>query len=213
MDTTSTAIASVFFYLAHYPLVRNKLTTEIRDTFSSGAEICLGPRLNGCQYLQSCICESMRVSPPAGGPLWREVEPGGAIVDGHLIPGGCDIGAGIYAVHHNEANFPGASSFRPERWLSADGDGVADRAAFVPFSLGPRGCMGKPLSMTELKLCIASIVWRYDMQLADGALGRVGAGDASLGPGRQAFHEYQLSDHINATKDGPFLVFKRADVR
>ena len=148
------------------------------------------------------------MSPPAGGPLWREVEPSGTLIDGHFFPGGCDVGAGIYAVHHNDANFQDASSFHPERWLSPI---EISRSAFVPFSVGPRGCMGKPLSMAELRLGIAYIVWHYDMRLADGPLGCVGAGSESLGQGREDPHEYQLYDHINARKDGPYVVFKKAN--
>lgn len=161
------------------------------------------------------------MSPPAGSALWREVGPGGATFDGHFIPAGCDVGTGIYAIHHNENYYPEAFNFRPERWIlaGAEGDietvGTADRdslakaqGAFNPFSIGPRGCIGKGLALAELTLGIATMLWRYDFVLSEGKGVALGAGRKGLGPGRERETEYQLYDHITASKEGPMVCFR-----
>ena len=59
----------------------------------------------------------MRMSPPTGGVMWREVEEGGTMVDGEFIPEGCDVGISMYTIHHNEAYYPGSYTYKPERWI------------------------------------------------------------------------------------------------
>jgi cytochrome P450 len=63
-DTTSTALASAFFYLVHNPKVLEKLNMEVRRVFSDIEEIHSSPALNSCIYLRAVIDESMRLSPP-----------------------------------------------------------------------------------------------------------------------------------------------------
>lgn len=206
METTSTAFASIFFYLSHFPEVRERLTTEIREAFPSPNDIKLGPKLSSCKYLQACISESMRMSPPAGGPLWREVQIGGATINGHPFPAGSDVGMGVYAVHRNADIFPDLYDSKPERWMQ-EGNSVM-RSAYVPFSTGQRGGVGKLLSLTELTLGTAYLVWCYDMRIAEGILGDVGSGGKKLGMGHQRRDEFQLYNHINSASDGPYIVFR-----
>jgi cytochrome P450 len=71
MDTTSTALASVLFYLCNFTDVKARLTAEIRSSFSGTEEIRDGLKLRGCKFLAACINESLRMSPPAGGPLCK----------------------------------------------------------------------------------------------------------------------------------------------
>src|ERR1700712_5030659 len=75
-DTTSTALASSFFYLVHNPDKLAKLTKAVRATFSALEEIHSSPILNSCVYLRAVIDEGMRLSPPVGGILPREVMSG-----------------------------------------------------------------------------------------------------------------------------------------
>ncbi|PWY87438.1 cytochrome P450 [Aspergillus heteromorphus CBS 117.55] len=208
-DTSSTAFSSCLFYLSHNKEWYDRAATEVRNAFTSTEEITLGPRLSSCIYLRACIDESLRLSPPAGSALWREVGPGGATFDGHFVPAGYDVGTGIYAIHHNEDNYPAAFSFRPERWIlsGAEGDVSAVTAAFNPFSIGPRGCIGKGLAIAELTLGLATMLWKYDFVLSDKMLD-LGAGRKGLGEGRERETEYQLYDHITASKEGPMVSFR-----
>ncbi|TGO56381.1 hypothetical protein BOTNAR_0224g00130 [Botryotinia narcissicola] len=100
-DTSSTTLSTLLFYLSRYPRCYEKVTTEIRSTFSSPSEIHSGPKITSLKYLRACIEEALRMSPPLGSALWREVRPGGIIIDGEFIPAGYDIGCAVYAVQHN----------------------------------------------------------------------------------------------------------------
>lgn len=212
-DTTSTAMAATFFYLAHNAVALQKLYQEIRTSFSDVEEIVSGSTLSGCAYLRACIDESMRMTPPVAGALPRQVLPGGIDIDGHHIPSGVDVGVPHYAIHHNDAYFPRPFDYVPERWLSDPGanplhNKLADaHAAFCPFSIGPRGCIGKGLAYVELSVTIARVIYMFDLRLVPGST--LGSGSKDLEFGRTRSTEYQIEDRFASMKDGPMLQFRR----
>lgn len=209
-DTSSTAISSTLFYLSSDKYAYNRVAEEVRGAFPMGSEITLGPRLSSCKFLRACIDESLRMSPPASSSLWRRVV-NDVKIDGISIPKGYDVGTCIYAIHHNTEYFPDPFTYRPARWLSDSGR-IEDKvtgpelahSAFNPFSIGPRGCIGKTLAITELLLVMATIFSRFEFT-ADGA--KVGGGAAGAEDGRHRAWEYQLYDHVTAAKNGPMIRF------
>jgi cytochrome P450 len=211
-DTTSTALASAFFYLVHNPATLDKLTEEITSTFSDLEEIHSSPALNSCTYLRAVVDEAMRMAPPVGGILPREVLPGGLEVDGMFIPEGLVVGTPHYAIHHNPAYYPDPFTFNPDRWIAGSSPSVTKEAvdlaqsAFCPFSIGPRGCIGKGLAYGELTISLARVVYLYEMRLAPGTT--LGEGNPSLEWGREKKNEFQLRDSFTSLKDGPYVEFR-----
>lgn len=211
-DTTSTAMSGTLFYLAHNPKVLEKLCKEIRETFSDVEEIVTSPKLSSCAYLKACIDETMRMTPPVAGALPRQVLPGGMEIDGKHIPAGVDVGVPIYTIHHNSNYYPQPFDYIPERWLvdpSANpmhSSLPAAQSAFNPFSIGPRGCIGKGLAYVEMTVTIARVLYLYDLRLAPGTT--LGAGAKDLEVGRTRATEYQIQDVFASKKDGPMLQFR-----
>lgn len=210
-DTTSIALAGLFYYLsrpANAPAYR-RCVAEVRAAFDSVDAIrTSGAVAAACPYLRACVDETLRLSPPTGGALWREVAPGGASIGGQFVPAGCDVGVGIYAIHHNPALHAEPFSFRPERFLSDAKSGdinasASRRGTFVPFSMGTRSCIGKGLAMTEIMLTMACIMWLSDFRCAHGNSN----GGSGISEG-----EYRLLDHITGAKNGPELQFRRRQV-
>ncbi|KAI1406722.1 cytochrome P450 [Hypoxylon fuscum] len=212
-DTTATGMAAALFYLARHRHCYNKLAEEIRSAFQSGAEIG-GPKLAACSYLRACIDETLRMSPPLPGMLWRQLaeeEHGEGkpplVIDGHVVPSGTDVAVGVYALHHNENYFPDPFTYKPERWLGAadeleEGAPGSRRAmldAFAPFSVGARACGGKAMAYLEISLLLAKLLWYFDFRLAPGVLGDVGLSDKG---------EFRIHDVFVSTNEGPWLVFE-----
>lgn len=218
-DTTATALSGLFFYLSRNLEVYKKLAREIRTTFTSGTDIQGGPTLSGCRYLRACIDETLRVSPPVTGTLWRELAheeeaiPNAPpfTVDGHVIPPGTQVGVNIYSLHHNSNYFPDPFAFKPERWLETDEDVLRRmHSAFCPFSLGARGCAGKAMAYLEMSLVVAKTLWYFDFETADGKVGATGGGNPKYrGIGRGRPGEFQLYDIFSSTHDGPVLAFRK----
>ncbi|CAK7217244.1 hypothetical protein SEUCBS140593_003143 [Sporothrix eucalyptigena] len=219
-DTTSTGMAATFFYLVRHPEALAKATKEVRETFSSVEEITHGPALTGCTYLRACIDEAMRLSPAVGGLLPRQVLTGGMEVNGEPIPEGMVVGTPHYAIHHNSAYYPQPWSYIPERWIAgstmpghtkptivSEDDVSLAQSAFCPFSIGPRGCIGKGLAYTEMMTTLARTLFLYDVRRAVGVMdpaeGVVGAEWGRDRPG-----ELQMVDTFTSTKKGVLLEFK-----
>lgn len=220
-------MAATLFYLSRNPDAYRKVADEVRTTFSSLDEVRVGPTLNSCTYLRACIDESLRISPPAGSALWREVQGAGCKVDGQFIPGGYDVGVGIYAIHHNPTYFPEHASYRPERWLKSTGaapstngsakpdvkvagSAAGGQLAYSPFSIGPRSCIGKSLAIMELMLTLSTVLWTFDFRDRDEKYhfdfeNSDSGASLNLAPPEQ----FKLRDHITSAKDGPMLEFRR----
>jgi cytochrome P450 len=220
-DTTSTAMAATIFYLVRNKAALERATAEIRGKFNDVEEIVHGPALNSCTYLRACIDEAMRLSPSVGGILPREVLAGGMTVDGHKVPQGTVVGTPHYTIHHNEAYYPSAYSYVPERWLAGAENPLTGRptteddvaraaSAFCPFSVGPRGCIGKGLAYSEMMTTLSRTLYLYDMRKAVG-VADPGEGRPGRGWGRHRETEFQLVDTFTSAKTGPMVEFRLAD--
>ena len=93
----------------------------------------------------------MRLSPSV--PLIRREITDEIKFDGYTIPVGATVQMNIYSVHHDEKHFPDPYAFKPERFLPENSVG-RHPYAFVPFSAGPRNCIGKVLEINFVALLI-----------------------------------------------------------
>ena len=70
-------------------------------------------------------------------------------------------------VFHQHPDFwPSPEAFMPERWL--DDDAARPRFAYMPFSGGPRQCIGNNFALLEATLVLATLACRFDATLAEG---------------------------------------------
>ena len=235
-DTTSITLAALFFYLIHNPTALELATSEVRRTFADVEEIVSGPKLNSCVYTHGCIDEALRLSPPVTAHLPREVLAGGLTIDGDFFPESTIVGTSAYAIHHHPDYYPEPFSFKPERWISNPQGYVTDagattaaqdiataKAAFCPFSLGTRGCIGKTLAYQEMMLAMTRVLWLFDVRKPELKLAACGGGeDASavrvptgegdpkaVEEGRRRVGEYQLRDVFLSIREGPGVEFRR----
>ncbi len=86
-ETTATLLCGATFCLLKNPDSLQKLTEEVRNAFSSAADMTLRS-LTKLPYLQACLDEALRLYPPVPGTLPRRVMPQGDVVNGQFIPGG-----------------------------------------------------------------------------------------------------------------------------
>lgn len=202
----------MFFYMAKNPEEKARLVEEVRTSFATQKEIRIGARLNSCRYLQACVLECLRMAPPVASAPFREVLAGGATVDGHYIPEGANIGTGIYSIQHNEQYFPDPFTYLPERWLEEENPhGIHVSDAHIPFSVGPRACLGKALALAQGTLLTAYVCWTLDFECV-GDMESIGGGSRNGKNGRHRPDEYQLYDHLTSARNGPCLQFRRLAV-
>ena len=85
-ESTSTMLTATTNFLVRFPSKLDKLTKEIRTTFTNEQEITLDA-LEQLPYLRAVFQEGFRVAPPVPTQIPRVVPPGGAVVCGHSLPG------------------------------------------------------------------------------------------------------------------------------
>ena len=85
-----------------------------------------------------------------------------------FLPEGNAITVPPWILHRDSRYFfPHPDAFIPERWLSGDGSSeqyLTSRDAFIPFSAGPRNCVGRPLAQMTMRYVLASLMWNFDME-------------------------------------------------
>jgi cytochrome P450 len=113
------------------------------------------------------IQEALRLYPPVPVGIPRVIPPPGRTVLGKWVAPGTRLSVHHYATSRSLSNFANPDTFAPERWLG-DPAYEADRLEAVqPFAYGPRNCLGKSLAMHEMRLILACIFFRFDMQLCE----------------------------------------------
>ena len=138
------------------PEIYAKVTAEIRSHFTCYQNIN-ATAMSQMKYLHATVLEAMRMYPPLPLALPRVVPDGGDTVDGMFIPEAVPDFSPIWitstdseqtavstnplAANLSPENFASPLEFKPERWLEGKTEETLD--ASQPFSLGPRGCLGR----------------------------------------------------------------------
>jgi len=166
-ETTANLLSGLIARLIWNPDKYRKLVEEIRSSFKDESEVNY-ENLSKLTYLNACIEEGLRIHPPVPTGLLRTVPAGGDTIDEHFVPEGTSVAVSSWAAAHNPANFREPDSYIPERWLDKEFDTDYKKAA-QPFSLGPRGCIGRHLSYLEMRLILGRLLWNFDVESVDGA--------------------------------------------
>ena len=113
--------------------------------------------------VERCILEAIRLRSP--GMIARKLtQP--IQVHGFTIPAGDMLMISPYWAHRNEATFPDANSFIPDRWnrtVGSDKSSPSDK--FIAFGGGRFQCPGRSFAMMEIQMFISVILCRFDMEL------------------------------------------------
>jgi len=114
--------------------------------------------------LAACVKESMRLNPSAALGVLRYAGRDIPLDGGKArIPAGSCIGFPIFTIQR-PTSLEAPDDFRPRRW---EGEGAAAvAAATLPFSTGPRQCVGQAFAVTEVHAVAAALVERYCFEMA-----------------------------------------------
>ncbi|OXA43836.1 Cytochrome P450 4c3 [Folsomia candida] len=79
---------------------------------------------------------------------------------GQVIPKGVDMLFFLRDVHLDPRHFPNPGKFDPDRFLP---EACASRHpyAYIPFSAGPRNCLGLKYAMVQMKCCLSHILRHF----------------------------------------------------
>ncbi|KAL7394584.1 hypothetical protein ABVT39_028279 [Epinephelus coioides] len=159
-DTTASGLSFILYCLACHPEHQKMCREEIIQALD-GKDTMEWEDLSKIPYTTMCIKESLRLYPPVPGTA-RKTTKSMTFPDGRTLPKGTHIGISIYGTHRNPSVWENPDVFDPLRFIP---ENVSKRSphAFVPFSAGPRNCIGQNFAMNELKVATALTLRRYQL--------------------------------------------------
>ncbi|XP_004408450.1 PREDICTED: cytochrome P450 4F6-like [Odobenus rosmarus divergens] len=159
-DTTASGLSWVLYNLAKHPEYQEHCRQEVQELLRDREpQEIEWDDLAQLPFLTMCIKESLRLHPPVT-VIARRCTQDVGLPDGRVIPKGSKCVISIFGIHHNPSIWPDPEVYNPFRF---DPEIPQKRSplAFIPFSAGPRNCIGQTFAMTEMKVVLALTLLRF----------------------------------------------------
>lgn len=155
-ETTGTAIAWTLYLLSQHPQIEMQLVAEL-DSALSGAP-ATSSDLARLPFLKQVMQESLRLYPP----IWALARQNTAAMKlgGYRIPAGSYLVIPVYSLHRHPDYWSDAEKFDPGRF-APQREASRHSYCYLPFSAGPRTCIGANMAMLEIQLVLAQVLQRF----------------------------------------------------
>ena len=155
-EVVAHTLAFTLYLVSQHAAVNDRIETEL-DIILGRSPVSL-ETLGQLKYLEMVIKESMRLLPVT--TVLSRQTAAKVELKGYTLPKGRLILLSPWVLQRSEAYFPEPLSFRPERFDPDIGQEIG-RYAYLPFSTGPRICIGNAFAMMQMKINLATIWQRY----------------------------------------------------
>ena len=171
-ETTQVSLGAVFYFLAKYPVLQEKLRKEsialfpdLDHAFShverAGGQGSAYKKLRNFHSLGNFILESLRVYSPLANQnprtTSRDTELGG-----YQIPKGTLVSMNIHAIHMSPEEWDRPEEFNPDRFVE---ESCRNNFAYLPFGAGPRVCAGRNFTLMEQKIILCHVLRNFEISL------------------------------------------------
>jgi cytochrome P450 len=159
-ETTATALAWTVYHVLRQPEVLAKVRAELAMVVGDGP--LSAERVARLEYLDAVVKEALRLRPvldDVGRMVQRPTEIGG-----WRLPAGVIAAPQIYLTHRRADLWPDPERFDPDRFHNRR----VSPYTFFPFGGGVRRCLGMAFALYEMKVVLARLFTRTDLQVAPG---------------------------------------------
>ncbi len=164
-ETTANSLAWTWYLLSQAPEVEERLHTELAKVLAGRL-----PTLDDIPelpYTRAIFEETVRLYPPV--PLLARQALRDETIRGRSVPAGSLLIVVPWLLHRHRKFWGKPDHYIPERFLPENAQ-FRVRHAYIPFSVGPRICVGAAFGLTEAVLCIATLAQRVRLRLAPDAV-------------------------------------------
>ncbi|KAI0039781.1 cytochrome P450 [Auriscalpium vulgare] len=155
-DTSVSALSSFILALILYPDVQARAHAEI-DAVTGGQRLPDFDDRPRLPYIDALCKELLR---------WRMVTPIALphaateddVYEGYFIPKGAIVIGNAWALLHDPVAYPDPEAFKPERFLTKDGQVKDDPTLAAAFGFGKRICPGRHLVDSSIFIIVASVL-------------------------------------------------------
>jgi len=165
MKPTS-VLAWCFESLGRYPDIEERLRDEVRAVWTPEAPMHALPQL---RYMDTVLKELLRLYPPV--PFLVRTAVYAITLGATVIPAGSTVVIDLHRVHRHPLYFPGAGTFRPERWTLAFEQSLPP-GGYLPFGFEGNACFMQPFAVMQVKLVLASMLSEWLIWLEKPKVGR-----------------------------------------
>ena len=142
-DTTAAASSFFLSLMGIHQDIQDKVLAELDEIFGNSGRPATFQDTLEMKYLERCLMETLRMYPPVPF-IARSLKEDLQLASNKewVVPAGSTIVVGTYKLHRNPNIYENPNTFNPDNFLP---EKQANRHyyAFVPFSAGPRSCVGK----------------------------------------------------------------------
>lgn len=158
-DTTAVAITYTLFLLGNNLEHQEKVHEELKEVFADSETPASIKELSQLKYLDRVIKETLRIFPSV--PLISRQLEEDVKLDNYVLPKGVTIAMAIVLTHRNPKIWSDPMKFDPDRFLPENSKN-RNPYAYIPFSAGPRNCIGQRFAQLEEKIVLTAILrkWR-----------------------------------------------------
>jgi len=154
-ETTSSSLSWAMGMLASHPEVQEKARKEVFEKTPNGLDYESSKNL---EYIDWIIHETMRLHPPV--PAIGRMPKKEVILGDWKIPENTFIQLNLASMLHDPRIWGDPEVFRPERW-SPKNLTKEQRTVWIPFSFGPRICIGMNFSLLEQKIFLSTLLREF----------------------------------------------------
>ncbi|XP_025266155.1 cytochrome P450 4g15 [Camponotus floridanus] len=159
-DTTAAGSSFTLCILGNHQDIQSRVYEELYTIFGDSDRQCTFQDTLEMKYLERVILETLRLFPPVP-IIARKLNEDVQIITGnYILPKSATILIPPFAVHRLEEYYPNPTVFNPDNFLP---EKMQQRHyyAFIPFSAGPRSCVGRKFAMLKLKVLLSTILRNY----------------------------------------------------
>lgn len=159
-DTTAAGSSFFLSMMGVHQHIQDKVIQELDDIFGDSDRPATFQDTLEMKYLERCLMETLRMYPPVP-IIARSLKQDLKLASSDLVvPAGATITVATFKLHRLESIYPNPDVFDPDNFLP---EKQANRHyyAFVPFSAGPRSCVGRKYAMLKLKIILSTILRNF----------------------------------------------------
>ncbi len=160
-ETTAAALTWTWYLISQHPQTAAELEAEADRT---GGGVLRLDAAESLDFTRQVVQEALRLYPPGWLFTRRTIERDE--LGGYAIDARTDVFISPYMLHRHPAFWSDPEEFRPQRFAGIDAK-ERHRFAFLPFSVGPRHCIGENMAMFEMLVHLNRMVRSFRLTRLD----------------------------------------------
>ncbi|CAM8990412.1 unnamed protein product [Rhodiola kirilowii] len=162
-ETTAVLLVWTMVLLGQHQEWQKRARDEVLRVF--GTEKPNQSEVNNLKIVNMILHEVLRFYPPA--TMINRATHKETVIGNMTLPAGVLVTIPVIAIHRDPQLWgEDANEFKPERFSEGVSNATKGQLAFIPFSSGPRICIGLNFTLMEAKIAMALILQRFSFKLS-----------------------------------------------